>query len=99
MEENGFVDQFMKSNAEPVEKFELVTEDIPNLVDTEMDIGFHDLLVGSDMEIVEHLVMDDLVVVGGDLYVAKHLLVSNETANVVSFSYVSEECDRDKTIP
>lgn len=36
------------------------------------------------MEIVEHLVVNDLVVVGGDLYVVEHLVVSNEIVGVVS---------------
>ena len=35
------------------------------------------------MEIAEHLVMDDLVAIGGDLYVAEHLVVSNETTSIV----------------
>ena len=34
------------------------------------------------MEIAEHLVMDDPVAVGGELYVAEHLVVSNEIAGL-----------------
>ena len=40
------------------------------------------------MEIAEHLVIDDLVVVGGELCVAEHLVVSNEIAGVVSLACV-----------
>ena len=40
------------------------------------------------MEIVEHLVVDDLVVVGDELCVVKHLVVSNEVASVVSMECV-----------
>ena len=40
------------------------------------------------MEIVEHLVVDDLVAIGGDLYVAEHLVVSNEIARVVILACV-----------
>ena len=39
------------------------------------------------MKIIEHLIMDDLVVV--DLYVAKHLVVRNETIGVVSLECVN----------
>ena len=53
-----------------------------------MDIGFHDQLVGSHMEVVENLVIDDLVVVGGKLCVAGHLVVSNEIARVVRLACV-----------
>ena len=53
-----------------------------------MDIGFHDQSVGSDMEIAEHLVMDDLVVVGEALYVVEHLVVSNEIVGVESLACV-----------
>ena len=40
------------------------------------------------METTEHLVMDDLVDVGGDLYVVEHLVVSNEIASVMSLACV-----------
>ena len=70
VEEVGFVDQFVDLDAEPAEKLEVVAEDIPKLVDAGTEVGFHDQLVESDMETTEHLVMDDLVDVGGDLYVA-----------------------------
>ena len=40
------------------------------------------------MEIAEHLVMDDLVVFGDELCVAKHLVVRNEIAGVVSLACV-----------
>ena len=43
------------------------------------------------MEIVEHLVVDDLVVVGGELCVVGHLVVSNEMVGVEILTYVSEE--------
>ena len=46
----------MEFNIEPAEKLEVVSEDIPNLVDVEMEVGFHDQLVGSDMEICRALV-------------------------------------------
>lgn len=89
MEEVGYVDQFVEPNIEPAEQLEVVAEDIPKLVDVGMEIGFHDQLVEFDMEIVEHSVVDDLVVVGDDLYVAEHLVVSNEIAGVVSLEYVT----------
>ena len=54
---------------------DLVVEDIPNLVDARMDIGFHD-------QFVENLVMDDMIAIGGELFVAKYLVVSNEIAGV-----------------
>ena len=53
-----------------------------------MEIGFHDHSFGSDMEIVENLVMDDLVVVGYELCIAEHLVVSNEIVGVVSLECV-----------
>ena len=74
----------MESNIDPIEQLEVVIEDIPNLVDARMDIGFHD-------QFVEHLVVDDLVVVGGELFVAKHLVVSNEILGVVSLAYVDRD--------
>ena len=40
VEEVSFADQFMEPNAEPIEKLEVVAEDIPNLVDVGMEIGF-----------------------------------------------------------
>ena len=42
MEEVGFFDQFIEFDTEPIEKLKVVVEDIPNLVDARMDIGFHD---------------------------------------------------------
>lgn len=57
--EVGFVDQFGEFDGEPIEKLEVIDEDIPNLVDARMEIGFHDQLDGSNMEIVECLVVDD----------------------------------------
>ena len=53
-----------------------------------MDNGFHDQSVGFDMEIAEHLVVDDLVVVGDELYVVEHLVVRNEIVGVVSLACV-----------
>ena len=50
---------------EPIEKPMDVAVEIPNLVDVWIEIGFHDQLVMSNMEIVEHLVME-----GDDSYVA-----------------------------
>ena len=79
--EVGFVDQFMESHTEPAKKLEVVTKDIPYLVDAEMDIGFHD-------QLVEHLVMDDPIAVGGELCAIEHLVVSNEIASVVSLACV-----------
>ena len=46
-----------------------------------MNIGFHD-------QLVEHLVVDDLIAIGGKLCVAEHLVVSNEIAGVVSLACV-----------
>lgn len=43
--EVGFIDQFVESNVKPLEKLEVVVEDIHNLVDAGMEIGFHDQLV------------------------------------------------------
>ena len=40
------------------------------------------------MEIVEHLVMDDLVAIGGELCIAKHLVVNNEIVGVMSLACV-----------
>ena len=85
MEEAGFTNQFF---VELEEQVEVVAKDIPNLVDVGMEIGFHDQLVESDMEIIEHLVVNDPVVVGGGLYVAEHLVVSNDTASVVCLECV-----------
>ena len=53
-----------------------------------MDIGFHDQSIESDMEIAEHLVIDDPVVVGGELCVVEHLVVSNEIVGVASLACV-----------
>ena len=46
-----------------------------------MDIGFHD-------QLVEHLVMDDLISIGGELCAAENLVVSNEIVGVVIFACV-----------
>ena len=76
MEEVGFVDHFVEANAEPVEELDVVAEGIPNLIDTRMEVGFHDpsvgydMEIGSNMEIIKHSVMDDTIVVGGELYIA-----------------------------
>ena len=40
------------------------------------------------MEILEHLLMDDLVAICGELCIAKHLVVNNEIASVVSLACV-----------
>ena len=48
-----------------------------------MDIDFHD-------QLVEHLVVDDLIAIGGELYVAENLVVSNDIAGVVSLACVDE---------
>ena len=77
----GFVDQFVESDTEPAEQLEVVAEYIPNLVDVGMDIGFHD-------QLVEHLVVDDPIVVGGELCATEHLVVSNEIAGVASLACV-----------
>ena len=45
-----------------------------------LKVGFHDQFVDFDMETIEHLVMDDLVDVGGDLYVAEHLVMDDPVA-------------------
>ena len=42
------------------------------------------------MEIIEHLVMDNQVVVGDELHVAEHFFVSNEIAGVGSFGCVGD---------
>ena len=86
VEEVGFFDQFVESNTEPIEEF--VAEDIPNLVDAELDIDFNDQLVGSDMEIVEHLVMDDPIAIGGDFYVLEHLVMRNDNFGVEFLSCI-----------
>ena len=66
VEEVGFIDQFVEPDVELTEKLEVFVEDIPNLVDVGIEVGFHDQLVESDMETAEHLIMDDLIDVGGD---------------------------------
>ena len=76
----------MESNTKLVEQLEVVVEDIPNLVDVGIEVDFHDQMVEFDMEIVEHLVMDDLVVVGDELYFVEHLVVSHEIGGVVSLA-------------
>ena len=80
----------MESDTELAKKLEVVAKNIPNLVDAGMDIGFPDQSIEFDMEIVEHLVIDDSVVVGGELCVAEHLVVRNETTSVGSLAYVAE---------
>ena len=55
---------------EPVKKLVVVVVEIPNLVDVGIKVGFHDQLVMFDMEIAEHLVMDNQVVEVDDSYVA-----------------------------
>ena len=70
----------MEPDAKPAEQQEVVAKDIPNLVDAGTEVGFHDQLVESDMETTEHLVMDDLVDVGGDLNVAEHLAMDDPIA-------------------
>ena len=40
MEEVGFADQFVELDAEPTEQLEVVAEDIPNLVDVGVEVGF-----------------------------------------------------------
>ena len=57
-----------------------VVEELPNLVD---EIGFHDYFVESDMENVEHLVMDNQVV-EDDPYVADMDVVGMDVAGVDS---------------
>ncbi len=64
----------MEPAIELVEKLEVFVENISNLVDARMEIGFHDYLVEFEMEIVEDLVMDDLVGVGDELCVVERLL-------------------------
>ena len=48
-------------------------------VDAWMENGFYD-------QLVEHLVVDDPITIGGELFVAKHLVVSNEIVGVVSLA-------------
>ena len=62
MEEVDFSDKFVESNTKLVENLEFVAKDIPNLVDVKIEVGFHDQLDEVDKEILQHLVMDDLVV-------------------------------------
>ena len=66
----------------------VVAKDIPILVNVGIEVDFHDHLARSDMEIVEHLVVADLVFVGDELYVAEHLFVRNEILVVVSLACV-----------
>ena len=75
----------------PTEQIVVFVEDIPNLVDVGIEVGFHDQLVESDMDIAEHLVMDDLVTIGDELCGGEHLVVSNEIASIEILAYVSEE--------
>ena len=60
----------MESNAEPIEQLANVVVEIPNVVDARIEIGFHDQLVMFNMEIAEHLVMDNQVAKGEDLYIS-----------------------------
>ena len=76
----------MESDTKSVEQLEVVVEDISNLVDVGTEVGFHVQLVEADMEIAEHLVVDDQVAVGGELCIAKHLVMSNEIAGIVSLA-------------
>ena len=64
----------------------VVAKDIPILVDVGIEVGFHVQLAESDMEIVEHLVMDDLVAVGDKLCIVENLVVSNEITGDVSLA-------------
>ena len=82
--EVGFVDQCVEFNAEPVEKLANVSIEIYNLVDARIEIFFHDHLVMSDMEIVEHLVVDNQVVDGDDPYVTDMDVVGMVVAGVDS---------------
>ena len=82
MEEVGFANQSVEPDTKPAEQLEVVAEDIPNLVDVGMEVGFHDQLVEFDMETAEHLIMDDLVAVGGELCIVEHLVVSNEIVSL-----------------
>ena len=43
------------------------------------------------MEIAEHLVMDDLIVVGDELCIKKNLFVNNENAGIVSLTCADED--------
>ena len=43
------------------------------------------------MEIVEHSIMDDLVIVGGDFYVAEHLVVRNDIVGAVNLKCVDRD--------
>ena len=88
MEEDGFIDQFVEYNTKLAEQLEVVVEDIPNLADVETEVGFHNQLVKSDREITENLVMDDLFVVGDELCIAEHLVVSNDMVGVECLAYV-----------
>ncbi len=88
VEEDSFVDQFVEANAEPIEQLDVVVEGILNIVDAGIQICFHDQLVESGIEIVEHLVLDDLVAISGALYVVDHLVVSNDIVGVVSLACI-----------
>ena len=91
MEEVGFADQFVESDTELIEKMEVVAKDIPILVDVGIEVDFRDHLVGFNMKIVEHLFMNDLVVVGDELCVAEHVVVRNEIASVVILTCVDKD--------
>ena len=83
----------MDSNTKLVEKLDVVAKDIPILVDVGTEVGFHNQLAKSDMEIAEHLVMDDPITVGGELCIIEHLVVSNEISGFLSFSCVIRDLD------
>lgn len=89
--EVGFVDQFVDFDTKLVEELVVVVKKVPNPVDVGMEIFFHDQLDGFDMEITEHLVMDNQADVGDDLYVGEHLVVRNEIVDGKSLTYVMEE--------
>ena len=75
----GF-DQFVESNVKLVEKLVVVakiprlTKEVPNLVEVEDVVYFHDQLVVFDIELVEHLVVDDQVTEDGE-DIAEYLCV------------------------
>ena len=79
------VDQCVESDVESIEKLVDFVIEIPNLVNTRIKIGFHDQLVMSNMEIVEHLVVGNQLAKGDDSYVADIDIadVDSLVANVV----------------
>ena len=82
--EVGFVNQCVDSNAKPVEKLVDVVAEISNLVDVGIEIGLHDQLVMSNMEIAKHLVVVSQVAKGNDSYVADIDVVGMVVAGVDS---------------